>query len=255
MVVVALALTGASRAAEAPGAGSRTERDVAMLGAREATLAEQAAGARASARWRARALYRLVLAARALPVVTRARAINAAVRALERELGEARTLAAERELVRAERAATTADGAPEVGAPPALGLPVAGPVLARFGPAVDRETGLLLTRAGVRLGASALQAVRAPGAGFVVRVAAEPEGLTVVLDHGGGWTSLVGGLSRVTVSVGDSLVGGQRLGAPASAAGAVGFVTFEVWRGRRPVDPLLLLGGGRSPLAASGNLP
>ncbi|MDB4979617.1 MAG: Peptidase family, partial [Myxococcales bacterium] len=76
-------------------------------------------------------------------------------------------------------------------------------------------------------------------------------GFAVVLDHGAGWTTIVGGLAEVAVAPGTSVAGGQPLGVAARA----GSVTFEVWRGRRPVDPLLPHLLAASPLAAPVALP
>jgi murein DD-endopeptidase MepM/ murein hydrolase activator NlpD len=83
-------------------------------------------------------------------------------------------------------------------------------------------------------------------------VAGEPGGAAVVLDHGAGWTTIVAGLATVTATAGRAVTAGQALGA---AAGGAAGLTFEVWRGRHAVDPLLLLRRGPSPLAAAPPLP
>ncbi|HTA21166.1 MAG TPA: peptidoglycan DD-metalloendopeptidase family protein [Polyangia bacterium] len=233
---VAVVVVAPARAADvAP--SEHAARDVASLTARKAVLGEQADVARAGARWRARALYRVVVAGDALSPDLRARAIDAGARALARDLAEARALRAERDQLGGEVVAleSAANGDEAIGAPPAFVMPVPGAVLVRFGVAPDRLTGVLLGHAGVRLAAAVRAAVRAPAAGVVARVAVEPEGATVVLDHGGGWTTVVGGLAAADVAQGDHLVAGQRLGA---AAGAVG---LEIWRGRHAVDPMLLM--------------
>jgi murein DD-endopeptidase MepM/ murein hydrolase activator NlpD len=55
--------------------------------------------------------------------------------------------------------------------------------------------------------------VRAVQAGRVLRVdEIQGYGLTVLLDHGGGWSSLYAHLLQATVSAGDVLAGGQALG-------------------------------------------
>jgi murein DD-endopeptidase MepM/ murein hydrolase activator NlpD len=236
---------------------ARATRDVATLAAREALLGEQSEAARASARWRLRALYRLAVAGDELPRVTRARALDAGARALGGELAEARALVAERTRARAERATLVAAAAaePEIGAAPVFVQPVAGPVIARFGVWPERATGLLVSRAGVRLGALPRQGVRASAAGTVVAATAEPEGISVVLDHGAGWTTIVGGLATIEsgVVVGARVAGGQRLGA--AGVGPAPCVRFEVWRGRRPVDPSLLARPGATALATPARLP
>jgi murein DD-endopeptidase MepM/ murein hydrolase activator NlpD len=241
-----------ARAAEiAP--SEHAARDVASLTARKAVLAEQADAARAGARWRARALYRVVVAGDALPADLRARAIDAGARALARDLAEARALRSERDQLGGEVAALeSADDDAAIGAPPAFAMPVPGAVLVRFGVASDRLTGVLIGHAGVQLASTARAAVHAPAAGVVARVAVERDGATVVLDHGGGWTTIVGGLAATDVEQGDHLVAGQRLGA---AAGPVG---LEIWRGRHAVDPMLLVTAARpatATLAAPAALP
>jgi murein DD-endopeptidase MepM/ murein hydrolase activator NlpD len=179
--------------------------------------------------------------------------VDAAAHAYARALAEERTLAEENARARAERVARAEAGAAEapIGAAPALAPPTAGAVLARFGVVPDRDTGLLVSRAGVRLAAPVGQPVAAPAAGTVARVAAEPDGSSVVLDLGEGWTAIVGGLASTAATEGQAVAAGQALGA------AAGPVTFEVWRGRHPVDPVLLLRRtpAARPLAAAPPLP
>ena len=162
---------------------------------------------------------------------------------------------AERDQLRAERdaLATSARADEQIGAAPAFAPPVPGAVLARFGVASDRTTGVLVGHAGVRLASSAGATVRAPAAGTVVRVASEPAGTTLVLDDGAGWTTIVGGLAAAAVAQGERVAAGQRLGTSASSA-----IAFEVWRGRRAVDPLLLVRSTppvSAALAAPARLP
>lgn len=69
-------------------------------------------------------------------------------------------------------------------------------------------------------------------------------GNVVWLDHAGEVTSIYAHLSRIDVHPGAEIQGGAVLG----ASGATGAVTaphlhFEVWRWRRPVDPIPLMGG------------
>ena len=253
---VAVAVAGRpARGVEVAPDGAR-DRAVSTLSVREAVLAQQADGARAEVRWRLGALYRLVVAGQALPAATRARALDAGTRLLARELAEARSLGGERDQLRAQRATVAAVAGREegIGVAPLFALPVPGLVLAPFGVAPDRDTGALVPRAGLRLAAGRLAPVRAPAAGRVVLVASEPEGRAVMLDHGAGWMTIVGGLAAVGVAEGDGVAARQCLGAAAPGAG----VTFEVWRGRRPVDPLLLVrpvSAPRAALAASAALP
>ena len=64
-------------------------------------------------------------------------------------------------------------------------------------------------------------------------------GQIVIIDHAGGFTSLVTGLARVTVRVGDSLVAGSPLG---NAGRGKPLLGFELRRGGKPVNPLEPLG-------------
>jgi murein hydrolase activator len=263
-VIVAIAAVVASASARAadvavPEPRTRIDRDLATLSAREVLLSEQAATARAAARWRAAALYRLAVGAGSLAPATRARAIDVGARALARALAEERVLAQEGARTRAERLALAAGEAaePAVGASPRFVAPTAGAVLARFGVAPDRSTGLLVSRPGVRLAASPGQDVFAPAAGVVVSTAVDEEGGAVMLDHGAGWTTIVGGLGRVAVVMGQRVATGAPLGAVADGRRDV---AFEVWRGLRPVDPQLLLrrtgsSGRNGALAAPAALP
>jgi septal ring factor EnvC (AmiA/AmiB activator) len=244
-VVAAVAVVGGSaQAADLAAAGDApAPRELATLTARASVLGEQAAAARAAVRWRLSALRRLVGAGPGVDGSARARAIDAGTRVLARELAEARTLERERDQTRAagEALAASARAADAIGAPPDVALPVAGAVVTRFGVGPDRATGLLVTRPGVRLGAAPGAPVRAPFAGVVALVADEPEGGAVVLEDGAGWTAIVGGLARTDVARGQRLAAGAPLGAAAAGApGAPPVISFEVWRGRHPVDPLLV---------------
>jgi murein DD-endopeptidase MepM/ murein hydrolase activator NlpD len=238
VLVGALALVvGTGPRAEEPGTSDeRGAREAASLAARADVVRAQGATARTAARWRVRELYRLVVAERELGGLARARAVELGARAVAREVAELRALEAEAARAAGERdaVAAAAAGAPDVGARPRLAPPVAGAALARFGTSPDPATGVLVSRAGVRLAARAGERVRAPGAGTVARVAADPAGgLAVVLDHGAGWTTIVAGLAEAGVVEGAVVAPGAPLGAAARP------VTFEVWRGPRPVDPLL----------------
>lgn len=64
-------------------------------------------------------------------------------------------------------------------------------------------------------------------------------GRIVIIEHGGAWTSLVTGLARVDVRVGELVVGGAPLGVAAQARPTV---TLELRRGDEPVNPLEFVG-------------
>ncbi|HSQ96243.1 MAG TPA: peptidoglycan DD-metalloendopeptidase family protein [Croceibacterium sp.] len=110
-------------------------------------------------------------------------------------------------------------------------LPVAGRTVTGFGVAGASGT------------SSGLTLVPRPGAQVVApaggRVAfAGPYrgyGRIVIVEHEGGWTSLVTGLARVDVRVGDRLVGGAPLGIAGQGQPQV---SLELRRDNEPVNPL-----------------
>lgn len=126
--------------------------------------------------------------------------------------------------------------APTQSAAPRLQLPVAGRTLAGFG--AVRESGARTT--GVTLAPAAGAQVVAPAKGRVA-FAGPYKGFDriVILEHDGGWTSLVTGLARVDVSVGQSVIGGSPIGL-AGARDAP--VTIELRRDGTPVNPLNFVG-------------
>ena len=65
-------------------------------------------------------------------------------------------------------------------------------------------------------------------------------GRIVIVEHEGGWTSLVTGLARLDVDPGELLVAGSPLGV---VEPSVGTVRLELRRGGEPVNPLRYLGG------------
>ena len=97
---------------------------------------------------------------------------------------------------------------------------------------------------GIDFAAAEGDRVRAAAAGRVIFAGEEPSrfGKLVVLDHGGGWHTAYGNLSRITVKRGDSVKAGERIG----LAGQTGDAKrpelhFEIRRGDTPVDPAPLL--------------
>ncbi|GAA4642152.1 peptidoglycan DD-metalloendopeptidase family protein [Pontixanthobacter gangjinensis] len=111
-------------------------------------------------------------------------------------------------------------------------LPVTGRTVAGFGESTSggvRNTGLSLSpRAGAQ--------VIAPAEGRVA-FAGPYRGYEriVILEHPGGWTSLITGLARNDVEVGDDLVAGSPLGVAGVDAP---LVTLELRRDGTPVNPL-----------------
>lgn len=131
-------------------------------------------------------------------------------------------------------AAPTAAPSPTASAPPPrdFQMPVQGRTLVGFG--AKRDSGLAST--GLTLAPVAGAQVVAPGRGRVAFAGAyRGFGRIVIVEHAGGWTSLVTGLDRVQVAVGDSVIGGSPMGTTDRRGAAV---TFELRRAGDPVNPL-----------------
>lgn len=114
-------------------------------------------------------------------------------------------------------------------------LPVQGRTLIGFG--APRESGIAST--GLTLAPAKGAQVVAPARGRVAFAGAyRGFGRIVIIEHEGGWTSLVTGMERVDVAVGDSVIGGSPLG---RASGGVQPLTIELRRDGKPVNPLQYL--------------
>jgi len=111
-------------------------------------------------------------------------------------------------------------------------LPVAGRLVTGFGDTAGnrpQSQGLVLaTRPGAQVVAPApgRVAFAAPYRGY---------GRIVIIEHGGGWTTLVTGLAQLDAQVGEQLVGGSPLGV---AGPGTPLVTVELRRDGEPVNPL-----------------
>lgn len=118
------------------------------------------------------------------------------------------------------------------GAPARYLLPAAGRLVAGFGearPGRPQSRGL-----SIMLGGGAQ--VIAPANGRVAFAGPyQGYGLIVIVEHGGGWTSLVTGLAELDCRVGDQLVGGAPLGRMGPGRPVLG---FELRRAGQPVNPL-----------------
>ena len=133
-----------------------------------------------------------------------------------------------------EMAPAPARAAPQ--GPPPFRLPVAGSLITGLGEISEsgvRSRGLTLsTWAGAQ--------IVSPAAGRVVYAGRfRGYGNIVILDHGDGWTSLVAGLDRVLVRVGDAPVQGTPLGR--APQGEAPRVTIELRRKGQTVDVAQLL--------------
>lgn len=111
-------------------------------------------------------------------------------------------------------------------------LPVSGRLIAGFGDASSgqpRSRGIALA---TRPGAQAI----APGAGRVVFAGPyRGFGRIVMIEHPGGWISLVTGLAQLDTRVGESLVAGSPLGITGTGQPVV---SLELRRDGTPVNPL-----------------
>jgi septal ring factor EnvC (AmiA/AmiB activator) len=125
---------------------------------------------------------------------------------------------------------------PSATAPPVpYMLPVTGRMVAGYGArqGTSESTGLTLAP---RPGAQ----VVAPAAGRVAFAGPyRGYGRIVIIEHANGWTSLVTGLGRTAVAVGETLVAGAPLG---NAAQAEPRITLELRSGGEPVNPLRFVG-------------
>ncbi len=86
--------------------------------------------------------------------------------------------------------------------------------------------------------------VRASASGTVVFADVEPKrfGRLVVLDHGDGWRTRYGHLDRITVSLGDVVKSGERIGIAGSAGKATRTeLHFEIMKDNKRIDPVAKL--------------
>jgi septal ring factor EnvC (AmiA/AmiB activator) len=184
-------------------------------------------------------------AERALALAEEARDLDALVDELDRAGGlRARLAALPGPLPRPERPedarlAVTADQPATEGAasrPPApYLLPVTGRTVIGFGAQQGASTS-----SGVTLAPRPGAQVVAPAAGRVAFAGPyRGYGRIVIIEHAGGWTSLVTGLASSDVAVGDTLVAGAPLGMAAQAAPQV---TLELRSEGEPVNPLRFVG-------------
>lgn len=126
--------------------------------------------------------------------------------------------------------------APAPSGPPPYRLPVAGTVVTGLGELSD--TGVRAR--GLTLATAPGAAIVAPTAGRVIYAGRfRRYGNIVIVDHGGGWTSLIAGLDAVLVKVGDTLAQGAPLGR--APQGDTPRITVELRRQGRPVDLAQLL--------------
>jgi septal ring factor EnvC (AmiA/AmiB activator) len=120
-----------------------------------------------------------------------------------------------------------------------LDWPVRGPVIARFGPAVDRRFGTAIARNGIEIGATEGTPVRAVHGGTVAYAAPFTGfGTLVILDHGAGAFTIYGHLGEARVERGGRLARQGIVGTVGLAPAGTAALYFEVRVDGRPADPL-----------------
>jgi len=135
------------------------------------------------------------------------------------------------------RPAGTDDAMPARGESGRYRLPVTGDVMTGYGevsPAGVRSRGLTIAP-------STGKDVTAPAAGTIVF--AKPfrsYGQVVIIDHGGGWTTTLTGLTEVDVKIGAHVAQGDRIGRGGRPDG----ITAELRRGARPIDIMAMVQAG-----------
>jgi septal ring factor EnvC (AmiA/AmiB activator) len=121
---------------------------------------------------------------------------------------------------------------------PGYMLPVEGRLVSGFGDTRQRSGPLVR---GIALATHGGAQLVSPAAGRVAFAGPyRGYGNIVIIEHAGGWTSLVTGLAHLDTSVGAQLLAGSPLGIAGPGSGAV--VTLELRHEGVPVNPLELVG-------------
>ena len=116
-------------------------------------------------------------------------------------------------------------------------LPVDGSLVTGFGEVSDAG----VTSRGLTFAVAGEAEISAPAAGRVIYAGAfRGYGNVVIIDHGGGWTTLVSGLGALAVKLNQPVGQGALIGT--AQAGDDRRVTVELRRKGRPVDPVALTG-------------
>lgn len=126
------------------------------------------------------------------------------------------------------------------------GMPVRfAAVSGNYGPRIHPLVGTLRFHAGIDLPAPSGTPVHATAAGMVIYAGwLGGYGLCVIVDHGGGYTTLFGHLSAANAAPGALVQSGQVLGRVGSTGQSTGpHLHYEVRRDAVPVDPRRYLAG------------
>lgn len=226
---------------EALAAAANLENEESQLAARRAELAEIETRERLAARQAGASANRE--AERALALAEQARDLDGLMGELGRTAALRERLAAlpGPRLRPAQPEAASLDAAPaptpsqaQAGAPQPYILPVAGRTLVGFG--APQASGL---SQGITLAPIGGAQVVAPAAGRIAFAGAYcGYGRIVIIEHPGGWTSLVTGLARSDVAIGEDVVGGAPLGVAGPTEPSV---TLELRRDGEAVNPVLFV--------------
>lgn len=146
----------------------------------------------------------------------------------------------------ARRAAATAAGLPApqcipgLGGPVEFAWPVRGPITSPFGMRTDPVTGNYQLHSGIDIGADYGTPITSSADGNVIFAGwYGGYGYAIIIDHGGGYSTLYAHCSAMYVSANQPVRRGQVIG----AVGATGWATgphlhFEIRRNGVPIDPL-----------------
>ncbi|WP_419924558.1 peptidoglycan DD-metalloendopeptidase family protein [Candidatus Poriferisocius sp.] len=123
--------------------------------------------------------------------------------------------------------------------PPAFLNPVPGPPGSGYGNRVHPIFGTVRFHSGVDFSGNTGDPIWAAASGTVTQAQSRGGyGNTVVIDHGGGWSTLYAHLSRFNVSVGDEVATGETIGAIGSTGWSTGpHLHFEVRYRGSPRNP------------------
>ncbi len=124
-----------------------------------------------------------------------------------------------------------------------LPWPLEGPVLTRFGMQRHPQFGTMVFRRGIEIEAQEGQAVRAVESGQVAYADwYKGFGKLMILDHGNGFYSLYGNLSRLDLAKGERVARGQVIGLAGETGSLKGSkLYFEIRRNGEAQDPLIWL--------------
>ncbi|HXY54524.1 MAG TPA: peptidoglycan DD-metalloendopeptidase family protein [Nitrospirota bacterium] len=152
---------------------------------------------------------------------------------------------------KAEREQRTAKAAPSPRRPTGTGIPdknrlpwpLDGPVITRFGMQPHPQYGITVFRRGIEIEAHEGEAVRAVSDGQVAYADwYKGYGKLVIIEHGNGFYTLYGNLSRLDLKKGDHVIRGQLVGLAGDTGSLKGSkLYFEIRQNGEAQDPLAWL--------------